>query len=517
MPCGGDDEDPKYAAKTVARIVWKACPADVKRKRSTVVAAARVGVFEEDEYIDEEDPLADELWEQTQHVQSAEFWMAVWDTSETTTSTNSNSTSIWKTSARAPRYRPCWDWRKLPKKLQRQKTLAAQWMVYHSAEFLQNYDVGTLAFSELSEEFQDQYLIIDKSVEHILRRHSGLAEQFLPAVLGSSHPVASRILLRYLSPRLDLLDHRDQVLEACRVNGYLIRDLPLALQLDETIVRTALQARPEALTVLSSAAQITYPRFVAEAMTAVAAKIRERDGKADGTYTKMDPQELEDGEAWARRNNDVDLQIRFMGPRFDYFDLYEAVDQDLWQNREVALAWVRAGGSFLHDDFADDLDDDPEFALALAEFSPSDFMFVSERLLNDPGFMRKAIQLDGKLLRDAGDDVPFDLTLLAFSSEPDLVKHYDWTDINGSDFKFLTDFASKVRRRLLGYDSFATFLHGFAIRETSKTSSPVALLQCGQETSCIFKRMVGDFIGIPVGEDLRVLRKCSEHLQNWGF
>ena len=171
----------------------------------------------------------------------------------------------------------------------------------------------------------------------------------------------------------------------------------------------------------------------------------------------------------------------------------------------------------MHDDFPDDLDDDPEFALALAEFSPSDFMFVSDRLLNDPAFMRKAIQLDGTLLRDAGDGMPFDLTLLAFGSTPDLVKQYDWTDVNGSDFISLTDLASKVRRRLLDYDSFVTFLRGFVVRETGHTSSPVALLQCGQETSCIFKRTVGDFIGIPVVEDLRVLRKCSDHLQSWGF
>ena len=76
------------------------------------------------------------------------------------------------------------------------------------------------------------------------------------------------------------------------------------------------------------------------------------------------------------------------------------VPEDLWNNRDVVLAWIRRGGRVL-ESFERTLARDRELALALAEFNWSEFHKVGDALVRDKAFMVQAVQRDGRVLRFA--------------------------------------------------------------------------------------------------------------------
>jgi len=60
----------------------------------------------------------------------------------------------------------------------------------------------------------------------------------------------------------------------------------------------------------------------------------------------------------------------------DVWDYFDDVDEGLWSNKEVALAWVSKGGDYMHDDFPVEFEDDEDIFLELAEHNPSDFLLL---------------------------------------------------------------------------------------------------------------------------------------------
>jgi hypothetical protein len=137
--------------------------------------------------------------------------------------------------------------------------------------------------------------------------------------------------------------------------------------------------------------------------------------------------------------------------------------------------------------------------------------------LNDENFIRRAVVKNGRVLLEAGAGMPFDVTLLAFASHADMVKQYEWTNVNGSDFDFLISISRRIRQRLLECQSFDVFLQGFYARQSSASKSPVALLERGRDTSYMFKKLIAEYLGNATGDELALLRKASRNLANWGF
>ena len=76
------------------------------------------------------------------------------------------------------------------------------------------------------------------------------------------------------------------------------------------------------------------------------------------------------------------------------------VPEDMWNNRDVVLAWIKRGGRVL-ESFERTLARDRELALALAEFNWSEFHKVGDTLVRDKAFMIQAVQRDGRVLRFA--------------------------------------------------------------------------------------------------------------------
>lgn len=119
-----------------------------------------------------------------------------------------------------------------------------------------------------------------------------------------------------------------------------------------------------------------------------------------------------------------------------------------------------------------------------------------------------------------------DLALEAFSGTTeksrDLAGLYN-IDIR-RDFDFLTDFAASVHAQIATHDVFVgLILGGIASHRTvflydeEKNASPLSLLNQGEETCLVYKTLLVEFAGVPIGSQLQKLRRASSHLTLWGY
>lgn len=184
--------------------------------------------------------------------------------------------------------------------------------------------------------------------------------------------------------------------------------------------------------------------------------------------------------------------------------LESLIPEGLWQNRDVVLAWIRKGGNVL-ETFERMLDRDREMALEVAKHNWTNFKKVGSSLRGDREFMAEAVQQDGRVLRFASRAIQtnYRVVVRAVANH-----HRALSGVLVSE----ADFKNWVKNALDLHQSFVNeFLRGIAI---SKPHIPPAhrsqlpMLDRGVETSQAFKQLIADFLGVPVKEDLRVMRQA---------
>jgi len=276
----------------------------------------------------------------------------------------------------------------------------------------------------------------------------------------------------FTSP-LQIANDKEIMMEACRNYGDVLELVESELLEDRDIIEAALARTPHALAHVPDFVQHMYPDLIAKAI---------RDT-----------------------------------PRENIWQVYDWIDESCWAVfREIALAWLLQGGDFLEDEFPEEFDDDPEVFLLIAEHNWVEFWSASDSLLGNKEFMMQVVEKNGVLLREGVDglDKDFDLALNAFAGTRDLVSEYDHSG-SGEDFRFLVDFARKVRKRLESHESFTSFLCGMKINP--ETHCKLSLLEQGRETSMGFCTLIAEYVGIPIEKELRLLRQASVNLARWGF
>lgn len=267
-----------------------------------------------------------------------------------------------------------------------------------------------------------------------------------------------------------VFENKEIMLEACRKDGaalFLLDDSPLAV--DREILEAALDVSPNALCHMKEAAQLLHPDIVADAISRI-----------------QEPSDL-----WV---------------------VFDFIDEDTWLHQDVALAWIRAGGDYLEDEFEDEFEDSETIFLSVAEHCPQDFWYASDQLCSNKDFMLQVVEVNPTLLKEATFTLrkDFDLSLVAFAKGPDLPGVFD---VNSQeDFDHLTSFAARVRSELLLHRSFFALIMGMERRSTH-----LSLLAQDAETSSGLKRSIAAFLNVPAGERLHALRSASLHLAQWGF
>ena len=186
-------------------------------------------------------------------------------------------------------------------------------------------------------------------------------------------------------------------------------------------------------------------------------------------------------------------------------------------NLEVVEAWFRGGGH-IHDGFPDQMKENPEFGLLIAQHCGhwgDDFRLgVSNQLKSDKVFMMAAIEKNSYLYFEtsAALNGDFDLAVAAFASPTasDLKQClYDTDDTE--NLRFLSSVREKVQNKLKAHELFSKgFLYG--ISEHAGPSCPVRLLLQDDVTTLAYKKLIAEFLGVPTGKELGQFRRASKTL-----
>ena len=186
------------------------------------------------------------------------------------------------------------------------------------------------------------------------------------------------------------------------------------------------------------------------------------------------------------------------------------VPEEAWQQRCVCLAWIRRGGRILE---AIERQLDEELCLAIAESNWSEFHKCGETLLADKAFILQAVQKDGRVLRFASSEIQHDFWVVAQA----VANHKDSLPLPRGISA--ADFSSSLQQKLDLQKTFMNcFLRGIAIVPEPTVPpalrSPLTLLDKGQETSEALKKLVAEYLGVPVGSQLKLLRTAQSVLNS---
>jgi hypothetical protein len=186
----------------------------------------------------------------------------------------------------------------------------------------------------------------------------------------------------------------------------------------------------------------------------------------------------------------------------------------LWGTKIVAMEWVKRGQPCLP--AFDPFMGDPDFALAIAQHVPADFSRVDASLRGREAFMREAVALDGRVLRHAEPALQSNYSLLvrAIATTPDAL----WTGAPVTRQQVIDHLNEKLQlHRVFVGD----FLRGIAIHSSAgghrvapSKRSALPLLDRGVETSQAFKRLIAEFLGVPLGRELERVRQAHANLIN---
>lgn len=301
--------------------------------------------------------------------------------------------------------------------------------------------------------------------------------------LASERPVAlamvqrgdlncmKRFLLENASP--DIHDDKEIMLAAVQRDGKLFPHVSPALKRDTDIILAALLHKDEE----------TAPEVLAS----------------------VAPETL-------RQHPEILVRAIAVYPQRNLRLLRAHIPDELWLDRNVAKAYLIRSGRVL-EVFEPLLQNDVEMALLVAEHAGPDFGLVGESLRSNYEFMKQAVGRNGRVLRYAASLElleNLDLIVRAVANHPQAL--HRWSHCRYSP----QEIAEHVQTILQIHHVFVReFLRGIAIARPHippAQRSPLVMLDRGVETSQAFKQLIAEFLGVPMGSELRVLRMALRNL-----
>ena len=207
----------------------------------------------------------------------------------------------------------------------------------------------------------------------------------------------------------------------------------------------------------------------------------------------------------------------------------KCVSKTLWEKRVFLEAWFRAGLPFLHKHFPRVLRNDETLFLLLAEHgrfkSPEPraedldylktFIMASPDLKRDKAFMMKAIELDSYVWQYTAAEIFYDpdILLLAFSglkSNTCLFSNILASSSHHRRRSLLPDYFATVQSKLSIYDDFLSVV--LPAMTFPRPQCLLSRLNQGGETGQCFRKSIASYLGVPVGKELRLLRRAKSNL-----
>lgn len=193
------------------------------------------------------------------------------------------------------------------------------------------------------------------------------------------------------------------------------------------------------------------------------------------------------------------------------------LDPSLWDNRAFVLRWFQYGLPFLSglNRFREEWRADEEIFLSIARNCSNkkslrtSFSAASTALCNNKKFMLRALQFNPLLIEFAGQLInDFDLCLIVFSDQDCAREEYHRR--GGDEFRYIRRFHRDVKATLAVHETFCSVV--LPAISCVESVSTLALLNQGTATSVAHKRLIAEYLGVPIGKQLRQLRLACRHL-----
>jgi hypothetical protein len=367
-----------------------------------------------------------------------------------------------------------------------------------SSEFVNNPDFwvtlikeSSLFWHDLPDKFKDELRFVrcinnieqmdTGLVKAIIRRFPELAadKSFWTIVIESEfdYEELSHSLLQDIATQ-EILSDKPMMIKACIADSSVLKVISDNLSLDRDIIEAAVNSCECALFSFPQEAQLQYPDLVAKAI----------ENYADTTDDV----------------NDISQDTTIAEP--------------LWANIHVLCTWFQLGGNH-HDLIPFEMFENSTVGLTIAEKNLEIFEnYVSYLLRSDKNFMMQAVQknslayifAEGWLVTDD------DLALAAFAGEGAgcLVNHFCMADAAGRSFAllYMHELLQKVRLKLDVFDAFVKCIL-CGISKHSGRSSSLRMLDCGKETATAIQKLIAEYVGVPMNEELAMLRKAYPNLK----
>ncbi len=205
------------------------------------------------------------------------------------------------------------------------------------------------------------------------------------------------------------------------------------------------------------------------------------------------------------------------------------IPDDIWaSHKPLCLAWLQRNGHVL-EAFEPMValqppysQNDLDLPLAVAKYNWLEFFKVGDALLRDREFILKALAVEGRILRFASPALrqEFDIQVMAVANHnnnlvnPSLACSITYTLGGAID---ITSLLHQIQERLQIHQTFCQdFLRGIAITKPHQPPilrSQLPMLDRGVETSEAFKRLIAEYLGVPFGQQLSLLRKAHSNLK----
>jgi hypothetical protein len=304
-------------------------------------------------------------------------------------------------------------------------------------------------------EFWDEFLRVKNEI--------GLVNNFPQLVLESAKP---------------LLEDRDLVLKLCAYSAEVYFHLSDHLQQDEGILEVVVTSSPPNALFIPDEIQEMYPGHVALALD----------------------------------------RLPLSTPYCQKHAL-EYIHASLWAHRIIALAWASAGGHFL-ERFPEEFNDDDEILVAFLQNDGGIQLRPTARLLADKQFMLRAVKAHPTFLAKVAKELACDWDLLLAAMSNPRIVFLDWHQLNLGGWvrpgqvdanEFWIDASKTVREKLCAHDIFVKLLLGGVMAPTGG-STPLTLLNQGKTASLAFMKPIAEYLGVPMGEELCMLREARKNL-----
>jgi hypothetical protein len=129
--------------------------------------------------------------------------------------------------------------------------------------------------------------------------------------------------------------------------------------------------------------------------------------------------------------------------------------------------------------------------------------------------MLKAIKSNSKFFYQVGDESAFDLdlSLAAFTDIRALLPKLSTPYGFGTEF-FLHEPNKMINKTLLTHKNFMIVLTAICSKKPQQNDCALRLLGPGQE---IYLKKMAEFLGVPTGEELQLLRRARKNLDIMGY